>query len=75
MAIYLQKTFDLSSPPIPAAPGSVSIVGSQLIEGDLASPPAGWNRPVPTDSAVFNPNLTNVIMLEEVGALNSGTGA
>lgn len=68
MAIYLQKTFDLSGPPIP---GSIAAIeGSQFIEEHLDSPPAGWNRPVAIDSAVFSPDLTDVTMLESV---NSGS--
>jgi hypothetical protein len=72
MAIYLQKTFHLSSPPIPATPSTI-IEGSQLIESSLPSAPAGWNRPVATDAAVFSPDLTDIVMLEEIGPLDSGT--
>ena len=74
MAIYLQKTFHLSSPPIPEEGNSASIAGSELNGLRLSSPPPGWNRPVVENNSIFNPDMTNVVMLEQVGPLNSGTG-
>ncbi|KAJ7162828.1 hypothetical protein C8R46DRAFT_903677 [Mycena filopes] len=75
MAIYLQKTFHLKTPPLPmgykgAAAGNVT--GSRLHELVLSAPPTGWNSPVPNTNATYNPDLTDVVLLSTIGAMTTG---
>ncbi|KAJ7088000.1 hypothetical protein B0H15DRAFT_749205, partial [Mycena belliarum] len=77
MAIYLQKTFHLSSPPLPEGYRSgvaSTIEGADLFEMLLDAPPAAWDPPVLNTAANYTPDLTNVIMMQDVGALTSGDG-
>ncbi|KAJ6559464.1 hypothetical protein DFH09DRAFT_824839, partial [Mycena vulgaris] len=75
MAIYLQKTFHLSDPPLPEGyrSGTAStIAGVDLVEILLDAPPDEWDPPVLNTNPTYSPDMTNVILLSGVGAL-SGT--
>lgn len=67
MAIYLQKTFHLDSPPTPD--GRVTPRGRVVT---LSKAPNGFVRPVSLDSPTFKPTGANVVSLSSVGDLGGG---
>jgi hypothetical protein len=78
MAIYLQKTFGLSSPPTalpapsPLSSASATVDGDDIVTEALDAPPDGWIEPVSTSSTQFLPDMTNTTWLSDVGALVTG---
>ncbi|OCK75263.1 hypothetical protein K432DRAFT_260211, partial [Lepidopterella palustris CBS 459.81] len=66
MAVYLQKTFNLKSPPTPASVANPDISARSLF---LDSAPPGFVQPVSIDSPTFNPSGSNIIRLGDVGPL------
>jgi hypothetical protein len=75
MAIYLQKTFHLSDPPLPEGyrSGTASTIdGADLVEMLFEAPPDGCDPPVLNTSPTYSPDMTNVIMMESIGSLTAG---
>lgn len=67
MAIYLQKTFNLNSPPTPASVANPDTSARSLF---LDSAPPGFVRPVSIDSLTFSPSGPNITRLGDVGPLD-----
>ncbi|KAJ5462801.1 hypothetical protein N7475_007745 [Penicillium sp. IBT 31633x] len=77
MAIYLQQTFKLASPPKPqsrangASEDQVTIAGAEIVEHHLDSPPDWWEAPVAITNKTFEPDMTDTVRMSNVGALSS----
>jgi hypothetical protein len=70
MAIYVQKTFNLKSPPVPERPltGSATnaISTDDLEEQFFDSPPDWFQSPVDLGASSYSPDMTNVVLLSDV---------
>ncbi len=76
MAIHLQKTFGLISPPVPEGyrgseqTSDAAIVDANALEEKfLDKQPEGFIPPVRTDSPTFDPDMENVVQLGTLGPL------
>ena len=72
MAMYLQQTFNLNSPPVlkeyAATNDSVvaTINGDDFTEGYLEQMPDWFVPPIAQDAPEFNPNMASVVQLSSV---------